>query len=134
MRNLVKLLLGILLGLLSQGVSGHMYCGEDNCYDLLGVPRHATEGEIKRAYRDLAKRYHPDKNKGDGQDEAEAMFIKIAEAYEVLSDNDLRESYDYYLDHPEENVRNQYRYYAARYKVPASAVLLGYIFRLGRDV
>jgi molecular chaperone DnaJ len=61
-------------------------------YAILGLPRVATLIEIKRAYRRLARRYHPDINPGDG--EAEARFKQIAEAYAILSDLDRRRLYD----------------------------------------
>ena len=61
-------------------------------YDILGVSRQASEAEIKRAYRRLALRYHPDRNPGDK--EAEARFKEINEAYEVLRDPQKRAAYD----------------------------------------
>ncbi|MCL2312298.1 MAG: molecular chaperone DnaJ [Firmicutes bacterium] len=61
-------------------------------YSLLGVSRDASEDEIKKAYRKLAKKYHPDLNKGDKT--AEEKFKKINEAYEVLSDRDKKSRYD----------------------------------------
>jgi len=71
--------------------------------------------------------WHPDKNP-EKKDEATAMFQKIATAYEVLSDTSMREAYDYYLDHPEEQMYNTMRYYRAYYqpKTPLWAVLLGF--------
>ncbi len=60
-------------------------------YEVLGVSRGATEDEIKKAFRRLAKQYHPDANK---EQEAEARFIEINEAYEVLSDTQKRGMYD----------------------------------------
>ena len=60
-------------------------------YEVLGVSRNATEEEIKKAFRRLAKQYHPDANKEQG---AEARFIEINEAYEVLSDSQKRATYD----------------------------------------
>ena len=66
---------------------------DDSYYDILGVSRDASEDEIKKAYRKLAIRYHPDKNP-DAREEAEAKFKSIAEAYDVLSDQQKRASYD----------------------------------------
>jgi molecular chaperone DnaJ len=62
-------------------------------YEVLGVSRSASEEEIKKAFRRLAKQYHPDANKEQG---AEARFIEINEAYEILSDPQKRAAYDRY--------------------------------------
>ncbi|WP_333871299.1 DnaJ domain-containing protein, partial [Desulforamulus putei] len=62
-------------------------------YEVLGVPRGATQEEIKKAYRKLARQYHPDAYQGN-KEEAEAKFKEIAEAYAVLSDPDKRAAYD----------------------------------------
>jgi molecular chaperone DnaJ len=61
-------------------------------YEVLGVSRTATDDELKKAYRQLAKKYHPDTNPGDKT--AEAMFKEASEAYAVLSDADKRRQYD----------------------------------------
>jgi chaperone protein DnaJ len=61
-------------------------------YEVLGVSKAADDREIKRAYHKLSLKYHPDKNPGDA--EAEAKFMSIASAYEVLSDPDRRSNYD----------------------------------------
>ncbi|GAB1421364.1 DnaJ C-terminal domain-containing protein [Anaerolineales bacterium] len=61
-------------------------------YDILGVPRSADEKELKKAYRKLAKKFHPDANLDDPS--AEAKFKEINEAYEVLSDSEKRAQYD----------------------------------------
>jgi curved DNA-binding protein len=61
-------------------------------YQILGVPRGAAEGEIKKAYRKLAMKYHPDRNRGNRQ--AEEKFKEINEAYEVLSDPQKRARFD----------------------------------------
>ena len=62
-------------------------------YAILGVPRNATQEEIKRAYKRLARQYHPDVNKSP---EAEVKFKEINEAYAVLSDPEKRRIYDTY--------------------------------------
>jgi molecular chaperone DnaJ len=61
-------------------------------YEVLGVGRSATADQIKKAYRQMALKYHPDRNAGDK--EAEEKFKQAAEAYEVLSDTDKRRRYD----------------------------------------
>jgi len=65
---------------------------EKDYYDILGVKKAASADDIKKAYRALAKKFHPDKNKGNK--DAENKFKEISEAYEVLSDKEKREQYD----------------------------------------
>lgn len=68
-----------------------LYCGTEVCYDVLGVTREATKGEIARAYRQLARRYHPDRFRleepgleGETKESAQKRFLVIATAYETL--------------------------------------------------
>jgi molecular chaperone DnaJ len=68
-----------------------MAANKRDYYEILGVSRNASDDEIKKAFRRLAKQYHPDANKEQG---AEARFIEINEAYEVLSDPQKRTAYD----------------------------------------
>lgn len=67
---------------------------EEDYYEILGVSKSASQNEIKSAFRKLALKYHPDRNQGDK--EAEEKFKKINEAYQVLSDNEKRSTYDRY--------------------------------------
>ena len=63
-------------------------------YEVLGLSKGASEDEIKKAYRSLAKKYHPDINKEPG---AEEKFKEINEAYDTLSDPDKKARYDQYV-------------------------------------
>ncbi len=67
-----------------------------NCYEVLGVPRKARLADIKKAYRKLARKYHPDLNPGDRR--AEERFKQLTQAYETLSDADKRRAHDQQLD------------------------------------
>jgi len=65
-------------------------------YETLGVPKNANDDEIKKAYRKLAMKHHPDRNHGDTSKDAEAKFKEVKEAYEMLSDGQKRAAYDQY--------------------------------------
>jgi molecular chaperone DnaJ len=65
---------------------------EKDYYGVLGVPKNATQAEIKKAYRKLAQRFHPDTNAGDAS--AEERFKEVSAAYDVLSDAEKRKAYD----------------------------------------
>ncbi|RVE65469.1 hypothetical protein OJAV_G00116720 [Oryzias javanicus] len=106
-----------------------LYCGTEVCYDVLGVTREASKAEIARAYRQLARRYHPDRYKPEEpgtEESAHKKFLLIATAYETLKDEDSRRDYDYMLDHPEEYYQHYYAYYRRRLtpKVDVRVVIL----------
>ena len=63
-------------------------------YEVLGVTKTADGEEIKRSYRRLAMKFHPDRNQGDGRGDADIRFKECSEAYEVLSDVEKRKRYD----------------------------------------
>jgi molecular chaperone DnaJ len=65
-------------------------------YDILGVAKNASDEDIKKAYRKLAMKYHPDRNQGDGTKGTEEKFKEAKEAYEMLSDDQKRAAYDQY--------------------------------------
>jgi len=120
----LALLQALLVRLAAAQGAGELYCGNANCYGLLGLDRDASAAEIKKSYRKLALKWHPDKNKSP---EAPEKFRKISRAHEVLSDEKLRPAYDYFLDHPEDKYTHYYQYYHAVYapKTPIWAVVSG---------
>jgi len=92
-----------------------LYCGVENCYDVLGVDRDSNRGAISKAYRSLARKHHPDMFKDPTEKEENALiFQKVANAYEILKDEESRTDYDYMLDNPDEMYRHYYRYYKRR--------------------
>jgi len=92
-----------------------IYCGDMNCYEVLGVNRDSSKKDISKAYRKLAGKWHPDMFRTDEEKEiGEKKFMQIATAYETLRDDESRTEYDYMLEHPEEMWRNYYRYYRRR--------------------
>mgnify|MGYP001568136461 FL=1 len=64
-------------------------------YKILEIPQNATHEEIKKQYRELAKKIHPDKNKGE---KSEEIMVQINKAYEILSNKELRKKYDIYIN------------------------------------
>ncbi|KAM9441124.1 dnaJ homolog subfamily C member 25 [Clarias gariepinus] len=110
-----------------------LYCGTQICYDVLGVSRDASKAEIGRAYRHLARIYHPDRFQagdpalaGETAESAQQKFLLIATAYETLKDEESRRDYDYMLDHPEQYYSHYYTYYRRRLapKVDVRIVIL----------
>ncbi|XP_062844390.1 dnaJ homolog subfamily C member 25 [Trichomycterus rosablanca] len=110
-----------------------LYCGTQICYDVLGVSRDASKAEIGRAYRQLARIYHPDRYQagdpalsGESPQSAQQKFLLIATAYETLKDDESRRDYDYMLDHPEQYYSHYYTYYRRRLapKVDVRLVIL----------
>ena len=67
-----------------------------DCYEVLGVSKSASLDDIKKAYRKLAMKYHPDRNQGEKAKDAEEKFKEVKEAYEMLSDGQKRAAYDQY--------------------------------------
>ena len=65
-------------------------------YEILGVPKSASDEDIKKAYRKLAMKHHPDRNQGAAAKAAEEKFKEAKEAYEMLSDAQKRAAYDQY--------------------------------------
>jgi DnaJ family protein C protein 25 len=114
----------LLIVLLLLPASEAIYCDEDDCYDLLGIKQDANASEIRKAYYKLSLKHHPDKNPDP---ESRKLFVKIANAYEILKDESTREQYDYAIAHPEEVFYNTAQYYRAYYghKTDPHAVLIG---------
>ena len=65
-------------------------------YEVMGVAKNASDEDIKKAYRKMAMKHHPDRNQGDGAKKAEEKFKEAKEAYEMLSDPQKRAAYDQY--------------------------------------
>ena len=80
-----------------------------NYYEILGVPRDATVEQIKKAYRKLARKYHPDVSK---EADAEEHMQQLNIAYDVLSNDEKKAEYDFELDHPQNSQgRDAHKYY-----------------------
>jgi DnaJ-class molecular chaperone len=84
----------------------------NNLYSILGIEKNASEDEIKKAYKKLVLRFHPDKNNDKNSHE---QFIKIHSAYEILINNKLREDYDK-LNKDKYNFRETMEYFYKKYK------------------
>ncbi|XP_073405808.1 dnaJ homolog subfamily C member 25 [Dendrobates tinctorius] len=111
----------------SAALTEGLYCGQQVCYDVLGVSRDANKADIARAYRQLARKYHPDRYRTpEDKETAHHHFLQVATAYETLKDEETRKDYDYMLDHPEEYYRHYYHYYSRRLapKVDVRIVIL----------
>ncbi|KAM9735696.1 dnaJ homolog subfamily C member 25 [Menidia menidia] len=129
LRPLVVLLFCLASLPAAAGLLEGLYCGTEVCYDVLGVTREASKAEIARAYRQLARRYHPDRFRPEESGEEESgssKFLLIATAYETLKDEETRRDYDYMLDHPEEYYQHYYAYYRRQLtpKVDVRVVIL----------
>ena len=98
-----------------------MYCKQESCYDVLDLEETATSTEIKKAYRQMSLKYHPDKSDAD---DAQAVFMRIATAYEVLSDDKMRKAYDDFLAHPERHVWEHYGHFYGAVYAPKSDLRL----------
>lgn len=88
----------VLLVVVLAGPASALFCGSDNCYEVLGVKREATKSEIRRAYRRLSVEKHPDKRPGDAKVAEE--FRLIGDAYTALKDDAKRAKYNDFLDNP----------------------------------
>ena len=85
-----------------------VFCGQRDCYSLLGVENDANSTTISKAYRKISRATHPDKVRDPSQKaNATEQFRIVAKAYEVLSGNETRPNYDYYLEH---GSRSYYRF------------------------
>lgn len=115
MKVLLVVIIAQVIGIAQAGLLEGIYCGKENCYDILGVTRESTKNEIAKSYRALAKKFHPDMHRNeDAKKEAEEKFKSIATAYEILRDEEARADYDYMLDNPDEYYAHYYRYYRRR--------------------
>uniref|UniRef100_A0A7C9AKH5 J domain-containing protein n=1 Tax=Opuntia streptacantha TaxID=393608 RepID=A0A7C9AKH5_OPUST len=86
--------------------TGPSYANERNHYEVLGVSRNASRDEIKKAFHELAKKYHPDTNKNNLA--AKRKFQQIRDAYETLRDSEKRAQYDMVLDMGADNIRHDF--------------------------
>jgi len=104
------------------GLVEGLYCGKENCYEILGVSSDATDKDIKRAYKTLAKENHPDRFtklnlSTEEKAELETKFQRIATAYETLKGSE-RADYDDFLANPEKYYYQYYQYYRRKLVSP----------------
>jgi DnaJ family protein C protein 25 len=111
------------VGKRSQKGALDLYCERENCYEVLGLDNTATKKEIKRSFRAISSKHHPDKKSKDP--ESPKIFAAAANAYEILTNDETRKNYDYYLAHPHEHATNQFAYYAmAAKKINVTPILI----------
>jgi len=110
-RTVSLVVLTVLVSLPHAVQASDLYCGEQDCYELLKVERTATASEIKKAFYKISLVLHPDKNKAP---DAESRYREIVNAYDVLSDPVSRGDYDSMLQNPDQFFTNQFRYYRFR--------------------
>lgn len=103
-----------------------IFCGSALCYDVLEVAETATEEEIKKSYRKLAREWHPDKNP---EKIAKKKFQKIAKAYETVGNEEGRKNYDFLMNNPQE-YRKKYGDYYYFVSAPKSNVFVVLVLML----
>ena len=101
----------VLLSILILHLPNHVLSGQDY-YELLGVSKDAGNREIRKAFKKLALKLHPDKNDEEG---AHENFLKITKAYEVLKDEEQRKKYDMFGEEGMEGGQKQYEYQSWNY-------------------
>ncbi|XP_060523802.1 dnaJ homolog subfamily C member 25 homolog [Cylas formicarius] len=110
--NIVLIIYLVFLSSVRAQLLPGLYCGVENCYDVLEVTREATKNEIAKNYRRLARLYHPDLHREkEAKQVAEEQFKILANAYDILKDDESRADYDYMLDNPDQYYAHYYRYY-----------------------
>lgn len=92
--NTFHLIAAVLPYIPSTAIHTSSHLSQKDYYQILGVPKNSSTKEIKKSYYELAKKYHPDTNKGDT--DSSKKFQEVSEAYEVLSDDQKRKEYDTY--------------------------------------
>jgi DnaJ family protein C protein 25 len=92
---------------------GLQYCGERNCYSVLGLKNYATISEVRKAFRKLSLKYHPDRSKNPKHT---PLFIAANHAHEVLSDSAVKADYDDMLRNPQNYYTNSMRFYKHKMK------------------